>query len=230
MDKLSVDLHSTEKSEVCDLVYFGLHILLLRRHALLKEDRLKPSTSGPPPSTSIDHSPKLGYPVLQPVIDLLQYRVFLDRIQNEIVQVARALQAAGIPVRLVMNTVGETGKELLNLLDSKATLTVGGEVVLRIFERYVIGTDAFFVIEYRLRHTIRFTLVSPSTLVAHLSQSTLTISSAPQLCQLLMDEVEHCLLNCIRDLGKDLTGDIEGTWFIDLDHCIGRWEGCVLCV
>lgn len=84
------------------------------------------------------------------------------------------------------------------------------------------------VTEGWIRHTIRFTCVSPSTLVAHLSNSTLTISSAPQLCQLLMDEVEHCLLNSIRDVGKNLTENIEGTWFIDLDHCIGRWEGCVL--
>ncbi len=45
-----------------------------------------------------------------------------------------------------------------------------------------------------------------------------------------MDEVEQCLLNRIRDLGKDLTESLEGTWFIDLDHCIGRWEGSVLCV
>lgn len=45
-----------------------------------------------------------------------------------------------------------------------------------------------------------------------------------------MDEVEQCLLNRIRDLGKGLTENIEGTWFIDLNHCVGRWEGCVLYV
>ncbi|XP_006460295.1 hypothetical protein AGABI2DRAFT_203249 [Agaricus bisporus var. bisporus H97] len=210
VDKPNIHLHSTEKSETCDLIYYGLHILLLRRHTLLKEDRLKSSAPGPPLPSSADNKPK--YPVLQPVIDLLQYQVFIDRIQNEVVQVVRALQMAGIPVHLVMNVVGETSKELLDLLDSTVTLTVGGEIVLRIFDR----------------HTIRFTCVSPSTLVAHLSNSTLTISSAPQLCQLLMDEVEHCLLNSIRDVGKNLTENIEGTWFIDLDHCIGRWEGCVL--
>lgn len=45
-----------------------------------------------------------------------------------------------------------------------------------------------------------------------------------------MDEVEQCLLNRIRDLGKGISENVEGTWFIDLDHCVGRWEGCVLCV
>jgi len=79
-----------------------------------------------------------------------------------------------------------------------------------------------------VRHTIRFTFVSPSALVAHLSQSTLNVSSVPQLCQLLMDEVERCLLNQIRDLGEHLSKNVEGAWFIDLDHCVGRWEGHVL--
>jgi len=43
-----------------------------------------------------------------------------------------------------------------------------------------------------------------------------------------MDEVERCLLNQIRDLGESLSKNVEGTWFIDLDQCVGRWEGCVL--
>ncbi|KAF9453081.1 hypothetical protein P691DRAFT_802458 [Macrolepiota fuliginosa MF-IS2] len=204
-----------ERNETCDLIYDGLHILLLRRHALLKGDRLGSSTSAanvpqavPPPESH----PGSKYPVLQPVIDLLQYQVFLERVRHEITQVVQALEAAGIHTTLVLSTVGETGKELIKLLDSETNLTVGGEIVLRIFER----------------HTIRFTFVSPSTLVAHLSQSTLTVSSVPQLCQLLMDEVEQCLLYRIRDLGKSLTEHVEGTWFIDLNHCVGRWEGCVL--
>jgi len=43
-----------------------------------------------------------------------------------------------------------------------------------------------------------------------------------------MDEVERCLLNQIRDLGEHLSKSVEGAWFIDLDHCVGRWEGHVL--
>jgi len=43
-----------------------------------------------------------------------------------------------------------------------------------------------------------------------------------------MDEVERCLLNQIRDLGESLSKNVEGAWFIDLDQCVGRWEGCVL--
>lgn len=51
---------------------------------------------------------------------------------------ARALKVAGIPINLVTNTVGETGKELIKLLDSKSNLEVGGEIVMRIFDRSVI--------------------------------------------------------------------------------------------
>jgi len=78
------------------------------------------------------------------------------------------------------------------------------------------------------RHTIRLTFLSPSSLTAHLSQATLIISSLPQLCQLLSDEVERCLLHRICDLGTDLCGNGGGTWFVDLNRCVGRWEGCVL--
>lgn len=109
----------------------------------MKEDRLKSSAPGLPLPSSADNKPK--YPVLQPVIDLLQYQVFIDRIQNEVVQVVRALQMAGIPVHLVMNVVGETSKELLDLLDSTVTLTVGGEIVLRIFDRYAIAIDGLSI-------------------------------------------------------------------------------------
>ncbi|KAJ3570395.1 hypothetical protein NP233_g4432 [Leucocoprinus birnbaumii] len=201
-----------ERNEMCDLIYHGLHLLLLRRHALLKEDRLSSSSSPPPATPNPEKQLQSNYPILQPIIDLLQYQVFLNTIRTEVTQMAHALQAAGIPTNLTMNIVGETGKELVKLLDGKPSLTVGGEIMVRIFDR----------------HTIRFTFVSPSTLVAHLSQSTLTVTSVPQLCQLLMDEVEQCILSRIRDLGKSLSENVEGVWFIDLDHCVGRWEGCVL--
>lgn len=101
-------------------------------------------------------------------------------------------------------------------------------LILRILTRSPQCSFHLSFLFFFARHTIRFTFVSPSTLVAHLSQSTLNVSSVPQLCQLLMDEVERCLLNQIRDLGESLSKNVEGVWFIDLDQCVGRWEGCVL--
>lgn len=77
---------------------------------------------------------------------------------------------------------------------------------------------------------VRLTFLSPSSLTAHLSQATLTISSIPQLCQLLNDEIERCLLQRICDLGTELCEHVGGTWFVDLNRCVGRWEGCVLYV
>ncbi len=106
----------------------------------MKGDRLSASsvTAAPQISTPTDGKSNFKYPVLQPIIDLLQYQVFLERIQGEITQMAQALQAAGIPISLVMNSVGETGKELIKLLDSKSSLEEGGEIIMRIFDRYVL--------------------------------------------------------------------------------------------
>ena len=73
-------------------------------------------------------------------------------------------------------------------------------------------------------------MVSPSTLTAHLSQATLSIFSIPQLSQLLMDEINKYLLQKICNMGREMCSASGGVWFIDLDRCIARWEGVVLCV
>jgi len=119
---------------------------------------------------------------------------------------------AGIQCALRFDPVGETGHQLIQSFGENNAKVIGGEVVLRIENR----------------HTIRLTFSSPSSLTAHLSQATLTISSIPQLCQLLSDEIERCLLQRICELGREICEHVGGTWFIDLSQCVGRWEGCVL--
>ena len=120
----------------CDLIYSGLHALLLRRHAFLKERRLR-STGiiGSSDSAEAAHVP----PVLQPIIDLLQYHVFCDRIKSEIDKVVRALSAAGLPSALRFNPFGETGLQLIHSFDQNAVNLIGGEAVLRVDNRYVIA-------------------------------------------------------------------------------------------
>ncbi|KAG5649016.1 hypothetical protein DXG03_000365 [Asterophora parasitica] len=169
---------STEK---CNLMYSALHVLLLRRHGYLKSQRL--GTAGVIHSTMEQLRPP---PILQPIIDLLQYQVFCERIKSEIDKMVAALSAAGIPSSIRFDPVGETGLQLVQFFDSSAGKSIGGEAVLRIDNR----------------HTIRLTFLSPSSLTAHLSQATLTISSIPQLCQLLTDEVER---NFRVTFGKDFT-------------------------
>lgn len=80
--------------------------------------------------------------------------------------------------------------------------------------------------------TLRLTLVSPSTLTAHLAQSTLRIDSIGMLNQLLDDEVCAALLRGVREVGEKVFEEREGggSWFVDLKECVGRWEGGVLWV
>ncbi|KAK0453773.1 subunit 17 of mediator complex-domain-containing protein [Armillaria borealis] len=186
----------------CDLIYHSLHALLLRRHQHLKSQRLSGSDA-----------PKLDPPpVLQPIIDLLQYQVFCQRVKTVIEGIVTALTLAGIASTLWFQPVGEVGHELVNLLDSRHAKTVGGQCILRIDRR----------------HTVRFSFLAPSTLNAHLAQATLTISSIPQLNQLLTDDVGRFLLQRICELGREISGDVSGIWFLDLNRCVGRWEGCTL--
>ncbi|KAG6902224.1 hypothetical protein C0995_002856 [Termitomyces sp. Mi166 len=75
-------------------------------------------------------------PILQPVIDLLQYQVFCERIKSEIDQMVAALSVAGIKSSLRFNPVGETGRQLVQLIENGGNV-IGGEAVLRIDDRYV---------------------------------------------------------------------------------------------
>ncbi|OCH94116.1 hypothetical protein OBBRIDRAFT_852282 [Obba rivulosa] len=193
----------------CDIILATLRILLLRVHASAKARRLGRaglSRTGPPNPAATQ--------ILQPIIDLLQYEVFCDRVQVELQKVATALQQAGISTKYRFEPVCEGGSELVALLQSEKRGPMSGEALLRIDDR----------------HTLRFALQSPSSLIAHLPQATLSLASIPQLAQLLKDEVTICILNRICETGHDLCDRASGTWFVDLltGRSVGRWEGCVL--
>lgn len=49
----------------------------------------------------------------------------------------RALQAAGIPTKMLFNTAGETGEELIALLQKNVPLQVAGDCLVRVDNRYV---------------------------------------------------------------------------------------------
>lgn len=94
-------------------------------------------------------------PLLQPVIDLLQYEVFCKRVHTEVHKVVKALGVAGVPCSIRFNSAGENGNELVNLLEDSGTQKVGGEAVLRIDERYVdVDCDGYLL--KRLHAGIRF--------------------------------------------------------------------------
>jgi mediator of RNA polymerase II transcription subunit 17 len=135
-------------------------------------------------------------------------------VKAEIGKVATALTKVGVASTLRFDGVGESGTELVKLLDEASGRVVRGEAILR-----VAG-----------RHTLRFTLVSPSSLTAHLSQATLVVLSISQLTQLLSSEIERYLLSIICDLGRSICSRVNGTWFVDQvkGRSVGRWEGCVV--
>ncbi|PFH52773.1 hypothetical protein AMATHDRAFT_45989 [Amanita thiersii Skay4041] len=200
--------NTINETAICDLIYCALQVLLLRRHTYIKMQRLNASNLYKPSSTSSASRPP---PLLQPIIDLLQYQIFCKRIKIEIDKMIRALAAVGIASTLRFTSVGETGKDLIGSLDKGVSSLMSGEAVIQIDNR----------------HGIRLSFTAPSTLTAHLPQATLSITSVPQLCQLLMDEVERCLVHRISDIGKDIS-EGGGAWFVDLNSCIGRWDGCAL--
>ncbi|KAI0375628.1 hypothetical protein BV20DRAFT_984465 [Pilatotrama ljubarskyi] len=195
----------------CDLIYSALHVLLLRSHSVSKIQRLSRSSIS---RTSAVQPARQTPPLLRPIIDVLQYREFWERVRDEIDRVVSALRLVGVPARVHYDPVADSGEALVKSLQVEDTDPVGGEALLRINERY----------------TLRFTTSSPSTLTAHLPQATLSIASISQLTQLLVDEISSQLLHQICDIGTERCERVSGTWFVDLlsGRSVGRWEGCVL--
>lgn len=198
--------HDRQVDPYCDLVCALLHILLSRAHRVSKNNRLN--------RTSIAPTPGLLPPVLQPIIDVLQYREFWERIRDEIDRVVAALRLAGVSTKIHYDPVADSGEDLIASLLSDKPKPLGGDALLRLDDR----------------HTLRFTTASPSTLVVHLPQATLPIASISQLNQLLVDEISGGLLSRICEMGTELCEWVNGTWFVDLlsGRSVGRWEGCVL--
>ncbi|KAK7061769.1 mediator of RNA polymerase II transcription subunit 17 [Favolaschia claudopus] len=214
----------------CDFIYYALQALLLRQHAHAKRRRL--GTIGvmraPNAPSAFDATPPPL--LLRPVIDLLQYEGFLKRLRAEMELLGEALRKVGIENALRFEGVGGTGVELVELLDPVEEREGSGGAAMRERERerQAQGLGGEAVIRIDARHTVRLTFRAPSSLTAHLSQATLLISSIPQLRMLLGDEVERCLLARICEVGRELCEGVGGIWFVDINRCVGRWDGCVL--
>ncbi|KAF7301716.1 Mediator of RNA polymerase II transcription subunit 17 [Mycena indigotica] len=210
LDDDAIPLHPPNVSSAkCDLIYHMLQALLLRRHAYLKHVRLSGAGVFRRSDAPEARPPPL---ILRPIIDLLQYEVFCERVRSEMVAASSGLRTAGIEAILRFVTVGGTGQGLMAFLSDAEQNAVGGQALLRIDKR----------------HTVRLTFRSPQSLTAHLSQATLSISSIPQLRQMLADEIEGCLLRRFCELGQELCESVGGTWFTDQSLALGRWDGCVL--
>ncbi|KAH9062717.1 subunit 17 of mediator complex-domain-containing protein [Lactarius vividus] len=200
----------------CDLIYDFLHLLLLREHSHRRLTRIGVSETSPS-KLRADVSVPPVYPtlaLLHPVVDLLQYEYFCVRVKAEMTKTVQFLRRAGVPVKFHFDAVGEDGAGVLESLISGGAGRIGGITIIRIDNR----------------RSLRFTFSSPSSLVAHLSQATLPVSSIPQLIQLLRDETEQCLLQRICEIGTEMSERLSGTWLVDtpMNRAVGKWEGHTL--
>lgn len=114
-------------SAKCDLIYSSLHAFLSRAH------RFSALRKGPGSNEVVRPNPQL----LQPIIDVLQYEVFCERVKNEIDLVCNALKSVGISSTIYFDPVGELGKQLIHGLIDEETTVLAGEAIIRIDERYV---------------------------------------------------------------------------------------------
>ena len=226
MDGENTRNHGGRVDPYCDLVYSLLHILLSRAHRVSKNNRLNRTSVASKPGPQLP-------PVLQPIIDVLQYREFWEHVRDEIDRVVAALRLAGVATKIHYDPVADSGEDLIASLLGDKRKPLGGDALLRLDDRFVVSAlHRFVVLQPPSRHTLRFTTASPSMLIVHLPQATLPIASISQLNQLLVDEISGGLLTRICEMGTELCERVGGSWFVDLlsARSVGRWEGCILLV
>lgn len=218
---------------LCNLIVAVLRVLLVRGHGHEKVKRLggsETSRASPLKAPAAAQQPH----ILQKITDFTQFHVFCRRLKEELDKTAKTLSEVGIVTVLRFNPAGESSHQIIKLLTENNDRRLGGDASLYIDERYVGPTlqRQQWNQVYWHRYSLRFTFESPSTLAAHLANTTLSISSIPQLCQLLLDETERFLLGRICEIGRELCEPVNGAWFLDqlTSRSVGRWEGNVLSV
>ena len=112
---------SSFDQNICELIYHVLRVLLLHGHNYASTEIL-----GTPSKAADVH-----FSILQPIIDILQYRVFCERVEMELNKAVNALNSAGIPSTLSFTGVGEAGQLLVSLLSGSGNKVVGGEAIIR---------------------------------------------------------------------------------------------------
>ena len=106
---------------ICELIYHVLRVLLLHGH-----NHANTETRGTPSKAA-----EFQISILQPIIDILQYRVFCERVEMELNKTVNALNSAGVPSTLSFAGVGEAGQQLVLLLSGTGNKVVGGEAIIR---------------------------------------------------------------------------------------------------
>ncbi len=160
--ELATQQETGNTDNICDLIYHGLHVLLLRRHNFLKMQRLKPAREANPAN-----APRVP-PVLQPIIGLLQYQTFCRRIKLELDKVTQALAVISIISSLRFTPVGETGQDLLDLVDKGETRLMSGEALIRIDNRCA-STILFLMYDSESTIQLWHTLVVRGTVIINSS-------------------------------------------------------------
>lgn len=120
-----------EGRATCDLIRSSLILLLLRAHAFTRNLRLSLPSSY---LTNKRPSP-IPPPLLLPVFNMLQYRLFCKRVETELKNMDLAMSRAGVPSKVRFNAVGETGMQLVGHLCGEDRSRIGGDAILRVNNR-----------------------------------------------------------------------------------------------
>ncbi|GBC06799.1 hypothetical protein RclHR1_07050007 [Rhizophagus clarus] len=190
----------------CTVLKLAMDLLVRRFHRrnfIREQERVIQGNRG------IHRDSGYGYAqILTQPLHLLKYHFFCIHLREILNSTTKPLRDGGVPVQIHFISNLSKGKELIEEVWKKI-----GNDKLALFTGSVI-----VIIDYR--HSIRFTLESPGTLILHLSHMDMKTRNLSQFQESLTREIKLLLLRIILENLNNLTGlnDIvtnAGKWYLD---------------
>ncbi|KAG9017957.1 hypothetical protein FRB90_012843 [Tulasnella sp. 427] len=209
-------------SSIANLIRHTLVILLIRSHRVAARARAQRSRTVLPSQNLLQQQLPTSLrqePILGPIISILQYDSFVNRLKNILENIQRSLRAASVACDLNFNPVGDdigevlansalfSGTEtsdpasgILSLSDVRPTLETSLSALMHDRENF-LRVNGEATIRVGHQHLIRLTFTSPAILTLHLPQATLDIYEEGQLERFLTAEITRCLIERLREVG-----------------------------
>ncbi|KAG8959702.1 hypothetical protein FRC03_007619 [Tulasnella sp. 419] len=228
---------NARNSALASLIYHSLIMLMLRSHRIKHQYQSqktspfgafplsKPTPGSQQPAAAVGTAgalpPFVPPPILAPVISLLQYTSFINRLKHMFNNLKRECARVGMECEVDMTSVGDDIKDVLSKAElvqpsdkdvaletgiagsrSAAGAAITGKTgktgVQEREELLKVGGEA--ILRIGGRHTIRFTFTSPALLTLHLPLATISITDEDQLNHFLTAEVCKCILERLKDV------------------------------
>ncbi|CAG8469521.1 8351_t:CDS:10 [Diversispora eburnea] len=200
LEKGTFDVTISPESSTCTILKLVMELLVRkyhRRHLRKQQERILYGTKA-----EIVHAYLLSH-----VIHVLKYHFFCEHVRKIVNEATRALRNGGVPLQVHFISNLAKGKDLIEDVWKK----IGNEKVPLFTGMIIVTIDR--------RHSLRFTLESPTSVTIHLSNGDIKTRDLNQFQDLLYREINLFLLKVVFEQLNYLTG-LDNVFFGNSTWCL----------